>query len=74
MMDLGLLDKRKSSKQQAGLHVPGDIALAGFDDVRDSANTDPPLTTAHMPKLEMGVVAGQRLIDLILHPLPDGPP
>lgn len=60
--------------KEAGLRVPDDIALAGFDDVRDSANTDPPLTTAHMPKLEMGVVAAQRLIDLIRHPLTEGPP
>jgi DNA-binding LacI/PurR family transcriptional regulator len=60
--------------KEVGLRVPEDIALVGFDDVRDSEHTSPPLTTAHVPKLEMGIVAAQRLVDLIVEPQPDVPP
>jgi LacI family transcriptional regulator len=60
--------------KEVGLRVPGDIALVGFDDVRESAHTNPPLTTVHMPKQEMGIVAAQRLADLIKHPQADVPP
>jgi DNA-binding LacI/PurR family transcriptional regulator len=34
---------------QAGLSVPNDIAVSGFDDSRVAPNTDPPLTTVHQP-------------------------
>ena len=60
--------------KEAGLRVPEDIALVGFDDVRDSEHTIPPLTTVHVPKLEMGIVAAQRLVDLMNNPQPDVPP
>jgi len=42
--------------------------------VRDSEHTSPPLTTVHVPKLEMGIVAAQRLADLMNIPQPDIPP
>jgi DNA-binding LacI/PurR family transcriptional regulator len=50
---------------EAGLRVPEDIALVGFDDVPEAQQTIPPLTTVHDPKWEMGAVAAQLLIDLI---------
>jgi LacI family transcriptional regulator len=60
--------------KEVGLRVPEDIALVGFDDVRESEHTNPPLTTVRVPKREMGVVAAQRLTDLIKHPQADVPP
>jgi DNA-binding LacI/PurR family transcriptional regulator len=37
----------------AGRGVPDDVAVVGFDDVVDSAFTDPPLTTVRQPLEEM---------------------
>ena len=48
--------------KEAGLRVPTDISLVGFDDV---AQTTPPLTTIHVPKYEMGVLAMQQLLEII---------
>ena len=42
-----------------GIRVPLDVAVAGFDDVVDSAYTMPPLTTVRMPNYEMGRVAAE---------------
>ncbi len=53
--------------KEAGLRVPQDIALVGFDNVWESEHTNPPLTTVHVPKREMGLAAMERLIDLINH-------
>jgi LacI family transcriptional regulator len=40
--------------QEAGLHVPGDISVAGFGDYDVSLLTDPPITSVHQPVYEMG--------------------
>jgi LacI family transcriptional regulator len=40
--------------QDRGLHIPRDIALAGFDDIPLASQLTPPLTTVHMPSREMG--------------------
>ncbi|SDH62413.1 DNA-binding transcriptional regulator, LacI/PurR family [Sinosporangium album] len=40
--------------RERGLAVPGDIAVAGFDDSGAAAHTDPPLTTVHQPTDTMG--------------------
>jgi len=50
------------------LHVPSDLAVIGFDDVNIAAVAHPPLTTIHVPKIEMGVTAIRLLIDRIAHP------
>jgi LacI family transcriptional regulator len=39
---------------EAGLSVPKDIAVIGFDDLEFSALTNPPLTTIRQPRYEMG--------------------
>lgn len=39
---------------EAGLVVPDDIAVIGFDDLEFSALTNPPLTTIRQPRHEMG--------------------
>ena len=40
--------------QKAGLRIPDDIAVAGFDDIDEAACVTPALTTVHQPKYEMG--------------------
>lgn len=49
----------------AGLRVPEDIAVIGYDDMRFAEFTNPALTTVRAPEIELGRVAGQRLIDFI---------
>jgi DNA-binding LacI/PurR family transcriptional regulator len=51
--------------KEAGLRIPEDIAIAGIDDVHESAYTHPPLTTFHMPRQDMGVIAMRKLHYLI---------
>ena len=45
-----------------GLHVPGDVAVIGYDDIEYAAHTSPPLTTVAVPKEEMGRLAVRRSI------------
>lgn len=49
----------------AGLQVPDDIALVGYDDMRFAKFTNPALTTIHAPEIELGHVAGEMLMSLI---------
>ncbi len=42
------------SARAAGLNVPGDLAVAGFDDIPFASYVCPPLTTVAQPKLELG--------------------
>ncbi len=48
-----------------GLSVPGDLALAGFDDIPLAAYTVPPLTTVQQPIAEQGRFAARFLLDRI---------
>lgn len=50
---------------EAGLNIPHDIAVAGIDDVVESAYAHPPLTTYHIPRREMGVLAMHKLHRII---------
>ncbi|CAG0940667.1 putative HTH-type transcriptional repressor ExuR [Anaerolineae bacterium] len=52
----------------AGLRVPTDIAIAGYDDMPFAENTDPPLTTIHQPTQRAGYIAAETLIELIANP------
>jgi LacI family transcriptional regulator len=56
--------------REAGLRVPEDIAIAGFDDIPFAARTDPPLTTVRQPIQRMGALAAETLIDMISYPQP----
>jgi LacI family transcriptional regulator len=51
--------------KEEGLRIPQDIAIASIDNIVESAYTRPPLTTVHIPKFEMGVLALQKLHHLI---------
>jgi len=53
---------------QAGLKVPDDISVVGFDDTRYARMLVPPLTTVHQPIAEIAEVAVEHLIEMIDDP------
>jgi LacI family transcriptional regulator len=48
--------------REAGLEVPDDVAVAGFDDVDAATIVQPPLTTVVNPAYDIGFRAGELLI------------
>lgn len=51
--------------REAGLRVPEDVSVVGFDDIPGAAFGNPGLTTVRQPLLRMGQIAAQALIDRI---------
>jgi DNA-binding LacI/PurR family transcriptional regulator len=51
--------------QEAGLRVPEDVSVVGFDDIQSAAYINPPLTTVRQPLQEMGEIAARTLLDRI---------
>ncbi|NLF13129.1 MAG: LacI family transcriptional regulator [Anaerolineaceae bacterium] len=49
----------------AGLQVPADVSVVGFDDLELAAYFSPPLTTVRQPRRQMGERAMQTLLALI---------
>jgi LacI family transcriptional regulator len=49
--------------QDAGVRVPDDIAIAGFDDIPMARYLTPPLTTVNVPMLQLGKRAVHLLLD-----------
>jgi DNA-binding LacI/PurR family transcriptional regulator len=50
--------------REAGLRVPEDVSVVGFDDLSLAAWADPPLTTVRQPLTEMAVAAMRMLLQL----------
>lgn len=50
---------------ERGLRIPEDIAVVGIDNIEISEFTSPPLTTVHVPKIEMGMYAVKLLLDYL---------
>lgn len=51
--------------REAGLRVPQDVSVVGFDDIPGAAFANPGLTTVRQPLTRMGQIAAQTLIDRI---------
>jgi LacI family transcriptional regulator len=51
--------------QEAGLSVPQDIALVGFDDFPIASTSNPPLTTVRQHVEQVGSIAVRKLVDMI---------
>jgi LacI family transcriptional regulator len=65
-MAVGIIDAASA----AGVAIPGDISLAGFDDNAIARTVRPRLTSVRQPLEEMGEAACKLLIDLIRRPSP----
>ena len=63
-MAIGVLQ----SLAKAGVAVPGQVAVVGFDDIFPGSLCDPPLTTVHNPIRLLGERAATRLLDRIAKP------
>jgi len=48
--------------QEAGLRVPHDISVVGFDDIQGASYSTPSLTTVRQPLADMGRLAAQTLL------------
>ncbi len=61
MMAIGLI----RGLQDAGLCIPQDISVTGFDDIDLAAYLTPPLTTYSQPRYELGVEAARLMLRLL---------
>jgi LacI family transcriptional regulator len=51
--------------RDAGVHVPGECSVVGFDDIPLAAYTFPPLTTFEQPKYRLGYEAARMMYQLL---------
>jgi alanine racemase len=63
-----------SAAQAAGLRVPEDVSVVGFDDIPMASWTNPPLTTVRQPTVEKGRLAANLLIQIIKGKAAESPP
>jgi LacI family transcriptional regulator len=61
MMALGAI----RAVAEAGLRVPADVSIVGFDDIQLAGHVNPPLTTVRQDKTGLGLEAGKALMALI---------
>jgi LacI family transcriptional regulator len=53
---------------EAGLRIPEDVSVIGFDDIMSAAFQRPSLTTIRQPLRAMGTIAARTLLEKIAHP------
>ncbi len=68
LIAIGAMDAIK----QHGLSIPKDISIIGFDDIRMASEVNPTLTTVHVPKRTMGIMAVRRLLQIVKGNQDDG--
>ncbi len=51
--------------QERGMTVPQELSIIGFDNIRMASYVTPPLTTIHQPKVELGNLATEVMLDLL---------
>lgn len=59
MMSIGVI----RAAAELGLRVPADLSIVGFDNIELASYTTPPLTTVHQPKLEIGRLAVEQVLE-----------
>jgi LacI family transcriptional regulator len=60
--------------RELDLRIPGDLSVIGFDNLREAAYLDPPLTTIDQTIEKMGTMATEMLVKLVKgEPLPINP-
>jgi DNA-binding LacI/PurR family transcriptional regulator len=55
----------KSALREAGLRIPEDVSIVGFDDIPWAQYSDPPLTTVRLPAQQLASEACLMLLDLM---------
>jgi DNA-binding LacI/PurR family transcriptional regulator len=51
--------------RQAGLQIPDDVALVGFDNIPMATTAEPALTTVEQPIERLGSMAAELLLNLV---------
>ncbi|HEU4597650.1 MAG TPA: LacI family DNA-binding transcriptional regulator [Pyrinomonadaceae bacterium] len=64
MMALGAMGEFRA----AGLDIPGDVSIVGFDDIAFASLTEPQLTTVCLPRIELGRRAVEAVLATVAHP------
>ncbi|MCV0429093.1 MAG: substrate-binding domain-containing protein, partial [Roseibium sp.] len=60
-----------SALNEAGIRVPQDVSVVGFDDIDIAGHFVPPLTTIHQPRRAVGEQAAKLLVNLLEGGRPD---
>jgi len=58
--------------REAGIRVPEDVSVMGFDDIQSAAYQNPGLTTVRQPLRRMGEIAAEALLKRISEPASTG--